>query len=151
MPFYIIAILLTLATGTALWFISASAFIGYAIGMAIGITLLLAVVQKLSKKAKHSTLSLSLFYWLTKYKATVYNIRIHGQQDKTARATVYSDAHEYADLLDILKGQMKIPATQAKELAKHALDTAKDAPFEDKVRIALQYWGNEQKNITETT
>jgi len=146
MPFYIIAILLTLAAGTALWFISVSSFIGYTIGMGAGVTLLLAIVQKLGKKAKHSTLSSELFQHLTKYRAAIYNIRIQGQQDMATKATVCENAHEYADLLDILKG-LGFPVTQAKEVAKHAIDTAKAEPFEEKVRVALQYCGNEQKNL----
>lgn len=148
MPFYIIAILFTLGTGTALWFIGLGAFIGYTIGTVIGITLLLAIVQKLGRKSKHSSLSSALFHRITKYKATVFNIRVKGQQEASARTVVYDNAHEYADLMDILKSQLKIPASQAKDLAKYALGVAENEPFEEKIRVALQYWGNGKENTT---
>lgn len=150
MPFYAIATLLSIAIGTALWFIGLGVFIGYTIGMAIGIMIPLAIVQKLGRKAKHSKFSTMLFHKLTKYRASIYNIRVQGPQEASARTVVYDNAHEYADLMDILRGQLKIPASKAKELAKHAFGTAKNEPFEKKIRVALQYWGNGQKEIEGT-
>lgn len=146
MPFYIIAILATVGTGIALWFVSIGAFVGYAIGITTGIALIVAVVQNLGRKARVSRVCLSLFRKLTKYHATVYNIHVVGEHEASARKVIYDDALQYADLLDILKGQMKIPTSAAKDAAKHALATGKNTTFEEKVRVALQYYGGGNKN-----
>jgi len=141
MPFYAIILLVVITAGIVMGFVSISSLIGYAIGIALGITLVLVAVRKLGKKA-HTSLSASKsLYKITKHKATVYHIH---QQDKTTTATVYGDAHEYANLVDVLKG-MGFPAITAKEAAKHAMDTMGDDPFEEKARVALQYLGKEPK------
>ncbi len=142
MPFYAITLLVTLASTFGLWFISLGAFISYLVGLTTGIVLTVAVAQNLGRKAKHSVFYRSLFAKLTKYKASVYNIRIQGQHEATTQTVVYDDAHEYAELMETMKG-LKIPASQAKDLAKRALSIAKDKPFEEKVRVALQEWGKE--------
>ena len=138
MPFYTIALLIIIAAGLVVGFASTSSLIGYAIGIALETIFVLSVVRKLGKKASTSPSASKLFYKITNYKATVYHIH---QQDKISTATVYGNAHEYADLVDILKG-MKFLTSAAKEAAKHAMDTMGDESFEEKARVALQYLGD---------
>ena len=147
MPITIIAIILVVA-GTIMWFVSISSLIGYAIGIASGIILILAVVKKLGSKSRKSLVASSLFYKLTKYKATIYHI--HSQQSQSASATVYGNAHDYADLMDVLKQQMKFPSPIAKEAAKYAMNAVGDKPLQEKIMVALQYLGgNGQEDETE--
>lgn len=145
MPFYAIAILVVIVTGSIMWFVSTNSFIGYTIGITLGIFLLSTIVRKLGRKSQTSTAASSMLYKITRYKATVYHIHY---KDKITTATVYGDAHEYADLLDILKKQMRFPAPVAKEATRYAMKTARDEIFEEKVRVALQYLGNGHKDET---
>lgn len=146
--FYAIMTLSIIAIGAALWFISTASFISYTLGTAMGVALTISVMRDLGKKAPHSKFALRLFYKITKYKATICHFRTETLPNNStnATATVYNDAHEYADLMEILKGQMKLPAFQAKEATEHAISIAKDKPFEEKIRVALQYWGGGEDN-----
>ena len=146
MPFYTIAILSVVAAGLIMWFVSIPSLIGYTIGLGLDTILVLSIVRKLGERAKHSKIASSLFHKATHFKASIYHIH---QQGKTTTATVYGDAHDYADLMDILKGQMRFPVPMSKEAAKYAMDTAEDEPFEEKIRVALQYLGSDgHKNKT---
>lgn len=134
-------VVLTIGTGIVIWLIASEVAIGYAIGailgIAIGAALAVAIIRQLGKRARRSTFSSNLFRAITKYKAAIYHI--YGQQAQSATATVYNDASDYADLVDILKNQMKFQASIAKEAAQHAMDTASDKPIEEKVKVALVY------------
>lgn len=142
MPFFITAILMTFAIGTATWFISINAFIGYAIGVTTGTISLLALIRNLAKKQRYSAIATIAFSKLTRCKPKIYHIHVRGEQDKNATAKVYTDDHEYADLLNILRQQMQLPLLTARQLAKSAIEEARGKPLEDKIRVALQHWGN---------
>lgn len=144
----IISILLVIA-GVVMWFILPELLIGYGIGIALGITLTLSTVRRLGRKSKHSIFLSMLFYKLTRYRASIYNI---SRRPYNISLTVHDngDNDDYANLMDVLQRQMKFTAPIAKEATNYALDTAKDKPLQDKITIALQYL-DEQNNLVNAT
>jgi len=145
MPFYIIMILLVIIMGLVIGFVSSNLLIGYLPGMILGIVAVLAVVRKLGKKSQKSLLASTLFFKITRYRATIYNIK--RESSNTATAIVYGDAHDYADLIEVLQQQMRFPASLAKDAARYVMEIAKDKPLQDKVRVALQYIDSGEKKV----
>ena len=140
MPFYTIAIFLTLFVGMVLWYILPTLLIGYASGIALGVIVVLALVRKLGNRAKYSLIASDLFCKITKYKAAIYHI--HPQQPQNNSVTVYGEANNYAQLVEVLKG-LKFQAPIAKEAAQYAMDTVGNKTLEDKITVALQYLGSD--------
>ncbi len=148
MPFYIIMILLVIITGLVMGFVSTNLLIGYLLGMILGIVAVLAVVRKLGKKSQKSLIASTLFFKLTRYRATIYNIE--RESPKTTRATVYGEANDYADLIEVLQQQLRFPTSIAKDAAQYVMEIAKDKPLQEKIREALQYIdGGEKKVVAE--
>lgn len=146
MPILIISLLLVIA-GVVIWFTAPILLIGYPIGIALGAAFILALVRKLGRASKHSKTSHWLFHRLTKYKADVYHI--HTQREPEPQSTsfkIYDDANDYATVVDVLKRQMRLSASEAKEAATFAMKSARDKPIGEKVRVALQYYGSEPEN-----
>ncbi len=131
MPFYTIMIL-----------------IGFILGIVAGTMGSLTLTRKLGRKSQKSLIASSLFFKLTRYRATIYNIE--RETPKTISTIVYGEANDYADLIDVLQKQMGFPVSLAKDAAKYAMDIAKDNPLQEKLRVALQYIdGGEKKAVAE--
>lgn len=144
----IIILMLTTTAGVVMSLINKPMAIGLGVGIALGVSLLLSVVRRLGRKSQKSLLANEVFYTITKYKARVFNIPMPQQEKTTKQATIYGKGHDYADLMDILKKQLNFPAETAKQAAKYAMDNAGDNPMEEKIRVALQYIGSDNKNVS---
>lgn len=121
--------------------------IGYGFGILSGSLLILALVRKLGRKAKVSSVALSLFQRLTKYRAAIYNIP---RQPMNISVTVHGDNDDNESLTDILQRQMGFPAATAKQAVKHTMNEATDKPMEEKIRVALSYLDSQNKHIFTT-
>lgn len=137
----IIILITSVASGIAMLFLNKPMSIGFAIGIAIGVSLAISIVRKLGRKSQKSLLASEIFHNITGYKARVFNISLP-QPQTSAKATIYGKGHDYADLIDILKRQLKFPSDISKSAAQHAMDTAREDPLEEKIRVALQYIGS---------
>ncbi len=133
-------------TGVVMGFISVELLIGYIPGVALGTAMILAIVRKLGKKSQKSLIVSTLFFKLTRYRATIYNIPRN--TPSTVSAVVYGEANDYADIIDVLQKQMSFPASTAKDAAQYAMEVAKDKPLQEKIRGALQYIDSGEKKVT---
>lgn len=147
MPFYVIAILLLIIAGLVMGFVSPILLIGYIPGMLLGTMLALATVKSLGKKSQQSLVFSTLFFKLTRYRATIY--KIERELPKVVSTTVYGEANDFADIVDVLQRQMKFPSSMAKDASQYAMEIAKDKPLQEKIREALQYIDNGVKKAVE--
>ncbi len=141
MPFLLILALLII-TGVVSWFISHSFLIAYAIGLILGAVLVFSGMRKLGRKAPHSIIAAELIYGLTGYRPI--NTPIPKETIRINRQ--YAASKDYAEITDVLKS-MKFSATEAKQAAEYVMTTNSDHPLEDKVKMALQFLGDDQ-NVT---
>ena len=136
MPLSFISLSIVLL-GIAMWLMTPSSLFGYLIGLVLGVSVILSLVRKLGKKSQKSLTYSSLFFKLTRHRATVYNIVTKPYADNI---TVYGNGdNDYNNMLDVLKRQMKFNSATAIEATKHALSVAHGSPLQEKLTVALRY------------
>lgn len=123
--------------------------ITFCIGTASGIILTLFLLRKLGKASYYSLIALELFYKITKYKATVYNIE-RVPHNITVKVNGQSTNGEQ-DLQDILiSTQMGFPKDKVNNAIKYIQETMPTESLENKLREALRYLDSPKyyQNIT---
>ena len=140
MPILIITALLAI-TGILSWVLSFSPFIGFAIGLVLGIVFIICVLKKLAQRAVKSMIAWSILASILSYKITSHllNQQSQGRKDDSP---LHDDG--YKDLVVLLQEQ-GFSSPSAKAAAKYAIDQMPNEPFPEKVRLALKYLDNGHK------
>jgi len=137
--------LFLITTATILWFLSPPVMFGYIAGLVLGVYFSLSFLRKLGKNARRSEISKAFFNKLTRYQASIYRIDVSKKPDEFI-ATTHND-DDFANILDVLKRQMRVQPNRAMEAARFAMDVAASFPLQEKIRVALQWLDSPQNAI----
>ena len=139
--------LLLIATGILSWHFNFNPFIGYSIGLVLGITLMICLLKKLAQWAIKSLIAWTILTSILSSKITSHLAKNHGYNIKEENKSI-PDA-DYNDFKTALKNLGYLPR-EVKEAFSYINDNSIKGTLEDKIRLALNYLGNGHKVIEES-
>lgn len=129
--------------GVLSWQSIIPAFLGYAVGTALGIALVLILFRKLAQWAQKSMLFGEVFQFASNYKIRSY-LADDSLIDKRDAQVINID---FKNITLVLK-QLGYPNQEAEEAANFAMtETQVNTPIEDKVKKALSYFEKDSVEI----
>lgn len=124
--------------GVLIWHGFTSPFMGYVIGVAVGLFLTIFTLRKIGVLAQTSTIFGEVFGFLTGYKVKAYVAR----QSIISKDDMDDEHADRQNIVLILNQQLGFSKRESRELAEYAIEHAPNASIEDKVKSALQYKGS---------
>lgn len=141
MAIFIISLLLVLA-GLLSWVFNFNPFIGYAVGLVLGITLIICLLKKLAQWAVKSLIAWTILTSILSYKITSHLAKKHNININEEIKTAYGNDDN--EIKTILKGLSYSPS-EIREAIAYIGDNLTGGTTEDKIRVALKYLGNGHK------
>ena len=143
----LIVSLLLILTGLITWHFNFNPFIGYSIGLALGISLIICLLKKLAQWAVKSLIAWTVLTSVLSYKITSHLAKKHGYNVKEETSLVHTaDSNEFKTAL---KNLGYVPA-EIRDAVAYINDYPVKGTLEDKIRLALKYLGNGHKMLEES-
>ncbi len=136
--------LLLIAIGIVSWYFDFKPFIGYSVGLVLGISLMICLLKKLSQWATKSLISWTLLTSILSFKITSHLAKNHGYDVKEEAQSTYDNDDK--DIKIALKKYGYFP-TEVKEAIAYLKEYPVDGTLEEKVIAALKYLGNGHKAL----
>ena len=138
--------LLLILSGLITWHFNFNPFIGYFVGLALGITLIICLLKKLAQWAVKSLIAWTILTSILSYKITGHLAKAHGYNIKEEINSIPTT--DYSELKLALKNLAYTPI-EIKNAIIYINDNPVKGSLEDKITVALKYLGNGHKKLIE--